>query len=183
MAKNCAMCSTEFGNDDPKVQVCCPGCKLYMNSIDDTEKVVTDTGPSEDPRIFFYPLSFGELINRYSILHLKRIHAVSIRHQQETDYKIFKCKKSIQTNLSQIFKEKNHRAGIFALVKEVFECNAIIWRTRDLSRDERISVGDRATILFTVIPLEEKKTKAMLQLDVLLTGRSTNFSIFNGKTV
>jgi hypothetical protein len=140
-------------------------------------------GPSDDARIFFYPLSFGNLADQYTILCLKRASTKSIKRQQELDYRIFRARRSIETNLIQLHINQQIQDGLVSLFENLFRINAQLWRLNDLARDEKLPLDARKENYFLCIGLGEKRDNLIRQLDILVNSKSVSYRVFNGMDV
>jgi hypothetical protein len=177
---NCVICDSKFSNINLEIEYCSNPCQVAEEMLSDLSQVIEATKPSEDPRIFFFPLSFGRLVDEFVILSLKRSYTKSIKRQQELDYMLFKCKKSIQTTLGQIFHDDKFREGMTKAAKQLFQINAMMWNRNDLARDKSIPENIRKERYWDLIELGDQRHKLIRQLDMMIQGKTTTFHIFAG---
>lgn len=175
---NCPVCDSKFENNSG---FCSQSCKSIQEMTYSCIDLISGVRPTDDPRIFFYPLSFGRIIDEWSILCLKRANTNSIKSQQELDYLIFKVRRSIETQLGQIVFEQKHRNSVISLTQELASINSKIWRERDLAEDPRISMDFRKSAAFKALQLARERDNRIKALDFLVSGRSHLIKIFNGK--
>lgn len=179
--KTCVCCSSSFDNLDVSIQTCSNGCASSLEMTSDLQHFIKKVEPSKDPRIFFYPMSFGRLVDEYTILALKRGFTPSISRQQRLDYLLFKCKRSIETRLGQIAYVERQREGILKLIETLYQTNGTIWKLNDFARNKNLPLSDRTEKYFEIVELQEKRDRAIAQLDILVQGKSEHYRIYNGK--
>ena len=179
----CAICDRIYENDDKKVQTCSKACDDGLELMESGLDLAWKTMPDEDPRIFFYRLSFGRIIDEWSLLCLKRANTRSIRNQQEVDYSIFQIRRCIETNLKQIIREEKQRKSLMALMQDLFELNGLIWRYRDLAEDRNLPILDQKNCLFRTIPLLHDRDKIIRSIDTLVSSKTTHFRVINGQDI
>lgn len=151
-----------------------------MEMQDNATDIILRTRPTEDIRIFFYPLSFGALCDMYCTLALRRANTRSIGRQQEIDYKRSKLKKNIQTMLGQLFFDETARNKMAMLFRSLFRANAQIWAAYDRARNERYDDTVRKDALFSTIQPMALRDGIVRQLDILHSGKSLSYRVYNG---
>lgn len=181
--KTCSVCGSDYDNVDASVQVCSGPCGTSSEMLTDLVGTIERTRPTSDPRIFFYPLGFGKLVDEYTILSLKRSHAKSVKTQQEIDYQIWKCKKSIQTHVGQMHWPDSYREALNTLVVKLYRTNAAIWRNNDLARNRKFSDDVRRERYFANLKLGDERTSCIRQLDTILTGKTGFVRVYCGEEV
>mgnify|MGYP001563859210 CR=1 FL=1 len=177
----CQICTTEFRNEDPEEKLCSSNCSQVSELMGDVCAIIKGTSPSDDPRIFFFPLSFGQLLDHYVVTSLRRSATHSVARQQRMDYDLLRLKKSITTHIGQIAFIKSMRDGINVLVHRLFEINARIWNANDLARRETIPLDERQKMFFNTVSYSGIRVKTIRQLDILMTGKTTEVRIYCGK--
>ncbi len=180
---NCWMCSSEFENVEASVLYCSTQCRQALGMADAGIKMIKGTKPTEDSRIFFYPISFGTLSDMYAVMSLKRAHTPSIGNQQEMDYRISRLRRNLTTLLGQIFYDESQREAMSKLLTELFTVNAIIWEAKDKSRNERYDLQTRKDALYSTLTSEFERNKIIQQLDILYSGKTMQYKVHNGSEI
>jgi hypothetical protein len=176
--RKCQQCGSECG---PENEFCSKRCEELLDRSQHLQKLMIVTQPSEDHRIFFYPLTFGRLVDEYVTMTLKQVSTRSIRYKQELDYILFKCNKSIETHISQIAYDRRHRASFSKLVCDLFGIAGEIWRLNELARDPRASESMKRDLAYSILSLNDQRHQKIKELDVLLTGRTTHVRVYSGE--
>lgn len=176
----CSICKSECANEDAKLTCSkiCEGAETFQHQL---TALIEGTRPSDDPRIFFFPLTFGELCDKYGVMSLRRCFAKSPAMQQKLDYRIFKLKRSIETHMAQL--STVLRGSIAQASKELFSLNAHIWRLHDkaiLMGTDALAVG---TIYFEMEAQNRLRLAKIRELDEIVGHVSTSIRIDNGDTV
>ena len=172
--KLCPICKSSYYNVD-KDEVCSQQCTNAKTHLDNAVSLIKITKPTEDPRIFFFPLTFGELCDKYSVLSLKRSFTKSISLQQKLDYRLFKLRRAIETHLGQL--TTVIRANIDESFTVLFQTNAEIWRIRDAQNLYADKTLDGQEELLRI-----KRSHKISELDAFAGNQSTQSRIINGET-
>jgi hypothetical protein len=180
---NCVMCESEFESLDEKQATCSTECRQSNEMMIEGSRILESTMPSEDSRIFFYPMSFGTLCDLYSVMSIRRANTRSIRNQQEMDYKITRVKKNIVDLLEQLFHETTQRSNMAVLLEKLFKVNAEGWTLKDVAMNKRYDEETRADAALRAIEKIEERTALIQQLDILHAGRTHTYRVLNGKEI
>jgi hypothetical protein len=181
--KTCDLCKSDFENLDELARACSRECQASLELLGEGTRIILETRPTEDPRIFFFPQSFGNLVDLYCVMSVKRAHSRSIRNQQEIGYKLSKLKKSITTMLGQVFYDPVQRSGVCQLYGELFRANSRMWAANDKARNKRYSEQERKDFFFSTIQDSTVRHKVIQQLDILHSGKSFTYKVYNGEEI
>jgi len=180
MERICVVCESKFDNVDSAVCICSSDCKAALEMHQETNTLIETTKPNPDPRIFFFPLTYGELTDKLIIYILRRAHCKRIKNQQELDYKIFKIRKSLTTHLCQLFHDEKHRNAIKELTNKLMKLNAKIFSIEERARDIRLNLDMREKIYFERTSLTDQRDDTIHQLEILVSSRGSHFKTYNG---
>jgi hypothetical protein len=176
----CDICFAQCDNIDETVNTCSRECSQAQQLLETGTKILCGTRPTEDPRIFFFPQSFGRLCDLYSVMSIKRAHTRSIGAQQEMDYKLSKMKKTLTTLLGQLFFEEKQRELMRRLLIELFRTNAKMWLLKDMARNKRYDEATRKDSLYATLEKSDERHEIVKQLDILHSGKTTTYRVHNG---
>lgn len=173
----CFVCNSDYLSEAGET-FCTRQCGDAKKYIEGLTVLVAGTMPSEDPRIFFFPMTFGELCDKYAVFCLRRSFTKSISSQQKLDYRIFKLKRSIETHLAQVSLQL--RASISKSADLLFRLNAQIWRLRD-----RIQISGQpddviGRIYHEIHDANLNRLKKVRELDEMMGHISTVSLIYEG---
>lgn len=175
--KTCSLCQASF---ESEAKVCSQSCETILELKETCETFILETPATDDPRIFFYPLSFGELADFMTKLSILRSRAKTIQCQQQTDYRIFKCRRSLETHIGQFNRTKTYRMSLANLFSKLFDLNAFSARLFDLMDDARLDGEARDAIASSYCESHKMKLKIINELDQIASGKPHVSEIING---
>jgi hypothetical protein len=181
--KTCSICKAEFEGLDPAQDYCSLICRQVKECMDDGSRMIEGTAPSEDSRIFYFPMTFGTLCDLYTVMSIKRANTRSIKHQQEMDYRLGRVKKNITTLLGQLFQDPTHRANMVLVLKKLFRLHATGWALKDRGMNRRYDKATQQEAALEYLQLSEERIGLIQQLDILHAGRTYTYGVMNGKEI
>jgi hypothetical protein len=179
--KACEICKAEFESIDEAQDLCSLTCRQIRECLNEGKRLLEETSPSADPRIFYFPMTFGVLCDLYTVMSIKRANTRSIKNQQEMDYRIGRLKKNITTVLGQLFHDKAHRANMALLLSRLFKLHATGWSLRDQALNRRYDLATQERAALEYLRLNEERIGLVQQLDILQSGRTHTYGVNNGK--
>lgn len=131
------------------------------------------TLPSGDPRTFFYDAPLGSLSDKWTVLCLRRVHSADIGNQQELDFQMFRIKKAIHTKLAVRAPIDEERKFVMDLCKQLLFINALGWRIRSMTMNERLPEEQRRVHAYDLIKRILPERDAIIrQLDLFGSGKT-----------
>ena len=175
----CSVCGQDFM--DSGSDKCSERCEQGSIAAAELTESLIKQPRSNDDRVFFYDMGFGDLCDRYTILVLRRLHQRSLQEQIETDFHIGRVRLSISTKINRLACGSNVREQIGKLIQKLYCVNAKMWRLR--SRAMSTSLPNEhcdaaATAFFGFTP---DRDAVRQELDLVVDGRARNPRVYTVK--
>lgn len=179
---NCICCNSDYYSAEGK-PTCSSPCEDLFDFRRQLETLFLKTKPTDDPRIFFFPLTFGELVDKYCVFCLRRSFTKTIGLQQKIDYRIFKLKRGIETTIAQLAYNKSMRNAFAGGFIELLGIHAQIWRKRDLLRSDKLTSENRLELYEGIAKLDDERLRVVRDLDNIVGHQSTSIRVYDGNDI
>lgn len=174
--KPCSLCGREYSGAHESL--CSPECIQAQDLFESNLTGTVQSAKPGDPRTFFYDCSFGFLVDRWTVLCLKRLRAKGVEVQKEIDFHMHRIRKTIETKISTRCPLPEERNLILRLSRELLQINAKGWQLSTLAHNVRLGVAVRSEAALHLTDLDEPRASKIRQLDLLVTGRTHAFKFY-----
>lgn len=173
--KNCQICNQVFEGEYP---LCSAKCEALCKFAEDIAWQITEHKNTQDTRIFFYDIGFGELCDKYAIMIIRYEHQDKLKGRKETDFYIRRLRDAIMSKINRSCYHPATKQNAASLIKELFNVNAEMWRLRGiaLGGDKYSSSASEAAHDYFTKSYQRDDLRD--QLDALVDGRIRNSRVY-----
>lgn len=170
---SCRVCGQDILEGGELKDICSTRCRTALKDIQDVEICIRDIENTQDKRIFFYDVGFGDICDRYCILLLRLRHQKSLADKNESDRELRKLWDCIKTKINRSVYHPDTKRAVGELMVKLFVVNSNLWRLRDSFK----TTNDKMAAFQYFFTLEVRD-EFRQQLDLLVEGKSKTIRVY-----